>query len=236
MSPPGGRTERKYLADETEVEILAARLRGALRPDPHGEGGSYHVRSLYFDDLLDTALFEKLSGVRDRHKWRLRIYDRSDARIRLERKARRDRLVRKEAALVDRATAERMIAGDAPVDHAAPLVRAFAAEQRARRLRPVIVVDYRRSAWLHRAGDVRVTLDRRLASGGAGLDLFDPRLPTIPLLDLGDGRRTIVEVKSTGLLPLHVAALLPRSLQGPAALSKYVLCRRPVARLRWEDP
>ena len=230
------RREEKYLANGRDLAVLSARLRGVLRPDPHGTDGSYHVRSLYYDDAAERALFDKLAGVRDRHKWRVRIYDHRDARIRLERKVRRDRWVRKEACIIDRTTADRLRTGRAPLDHPEPLVRAFAVEQRRVGLKPVVIVDYRRTAWVHRAGDVRITLDRRLRSGGTSTALFDPKIPVLPVFAALEAPGTaIVEVKWTKLLPVHIASLIPRSLGAPSALSKYVLCRRPLAFRRWED-
>jgi len=228
-----GRRERKYLIGTAELAVLRQRLGRVLRPDKHAKNGAYHVRSLYFDDRAESALFEKLAGIRDRHKWRLRIYDRSDARIRLECKIKRDKLVYKEAVVVSRELADQMIAGRTPVD-GNPLVQRFAVAQRTLGLKPVVVVDYLREPFTHRAGNVRVTLDQRLRSGLHRTDLFDPRIRTIPVLD-GE-RRTILEVKSTGLLPWHVSTLLPTTIPPAAALSKYALCRRPLSMHRWEDP
>lgn len=228
-----GRLERKYLVGTAEIAVLRQRLSRVLRPDKHAKNGIYHVRSLYFDDLTESALFDKLAGVRDRHKWRLRIYDRRDVRIRLECKIKRDKLVYKEAVTVSRELADRMIEGVIPVA-GEPLVQRFALAQRALGLKPVVIVDYLREPFTHRAGDVRVTLDQRLRSGLHRTDLFNPKMATFPVLD-GD-RRAILEVKSTGLLPWHVSALLPTSIAPAAALSKYALCRRPLSIHRWEDP
>ena len=48
--------------------------------------GDYHIRSLYFDDYNDSALFEKQSGILKRKKYRIRIYNLSDSVIKLEKK------------------------------------------------------------------------------------------------------------------------------------------------------
>ncbi|MBQ3091567.1 MAG: VTC domain-containing protein, partial [Clostridia bacterium] len=42
--------------------------------------------SLYFDDLLDTALREKQSDISRREKFRIRYYDGDTSRLRLEKK------------------------------------------------------------------------------------------------------------------------------------------------------
>ena len=40
--------------------------------------GDYHIRSLYFDDINNTALFEKQAGILTRKKYRIRIYNLED--------------------------------------------------------------------------------------------------------------------------------------------------------------
>jgi hypothetical protein len=217
------REERKVLVEGREEERLRRLLRGLLRADPHGENGRYEVRSLYFDDAEDSSVFVKQAGLLRSHKWRLRIYGRSDRRIRLERKSRRGRWVHKEATSVDRATAERLCSTDRLDLAEDPLLRVFLAERAARRLRPVVVVDYVREAWLHPGQSLRVTLDQHLSRHvlyrRVHRDWLDPELPLQPVLG-----QTILEVKSTGGLPVWVSQLLPvRALS--EALSKYVLCR-----------
>ncbi|MBR5534493.1 MAG: molecular chaperone, partial [Ruminiclostridium sp.] len=57
------RHEWKHRLSPGDLPILRARLRAVMTPDPHAVGGSYHIRSLYFDTPADTALREKLDGV-----------------------------------------------------------------------------------------------------------------------------------------------------------------------------
>lgn len=64
------------------------RLNIALKKDPHAGKNGYMIRSLYFDDYWMSAYQEKSMGVLDRKKYRIRIYNYSDATIKLERKRR----------------------------------------------------------------------------------------------------------------------------------------------------
>ena len=48
--------------------------------------GKYEIRSLYFDNMEDKALREKLDGISVREKYRLRMYNGDTSVIRLERK------------------------------------------------------------------------------------------------------------------------------------------------------
>ena len=93
-------------------------------------------------------------------------------------------------------------------------------------LHPVVIVDYRREAFLHPAEEVRITFDTMLRTGMNSIDLFNPDVPTIPVLD-GE-ENIILEVKYNRVLPPYIASLLsfacPEAVQ--TAISKYTLCRR----------
>lgn len=69
------RHEWKHRLDTAGLLALRARLGAVLQRDPHALGGSYQVRSLYFDNLADKALREKLESVNHREKFRLRFYN-----------------------------------------------------------------------------------------------------------------------------------------------------------------
>ncbi len=82
------RHELKYIISEGEHKMLATRIKACLKQDYYASlnGGEYLIRSLYFDDPFDSALWEKASGVGSRDKFRIRIYNYSDDVIKLERK------------------------------------------------------------------------------------------------------------------------------------------------------
>ena len=92
-------------------------------------------------------------------------------------------------------------------------------------LHPVVIVDYNREAYLHPAEEVRITFDKRLRSGLGSVDIFNPDVPTVPVLD---NEEIILEVKYNRVLPPYLADVLsfacPEAVQ--SAVSKYTLCRR----------
>ena len=67
------RHEWKYEINASDMIAVRQRLRAAARPDPHAVEGKYLIRSLYFDNLADKALLEKLDGVNQREKFRIRL-------------------------------------------------------------------------------------------------------------------------------------------------------------------
>ena len=70
------RHEVKHIITPGDAAAIRANLTAVATLDPHAtENGSYCIRSLYFDDPLDTALHEKLDGVNERRKFRIRYYN-----------------------------------------------------------------------------------------------------------------------------------------------------------------
>ena len=80
------RHELKYLITPAELTVLRNTLAPLMQLD---QGHEYLIRSLYFDTINDDALEEKIAGVGNRKKYRIRIYNFSDRVIKLECKSKR---------------------------------------------------------------------------------------------------------------------------------------------------
>ena len=205
--------------------MLRSRLIPVLDPDPHSVGGGYQIRSLYFDDAFDSAYKEKQAGVMHRDKYRIRIYNNSDSVIFLERKRKAGDLIQKSSVRITRRLAERLIDGDPRGLQNAPndLLKDMFVMMRTRLLRPKVIVDYKREAYIHPVEDVRITFDTELRSGLSSVDLFDPNIPTVCPHDRDV---EILEVKFDNYLPDYINGLLHGLEAERSAISKYVLCRR----------
>ena len=220
------RHELKYFINPAELEVLRARLRPVMRLDSHCVGGRpYAIRSLYLDDVDDSAYYDKVAGVMARDKYRIRIYRHSDQEIFLERKRKLGDLIQKSSVQITRRLCEQIMDGDPRGMQAAssPLLQDVYVKMRTRLLRPAVIVDYEREAYLHPAENVRITFDLRLRSGLHSIDLFNPDLPTVCP---HDSNVEILEVKFDEYLPDHIRALLDGIQADRSAVSKYVLCRR----------
>ena len=220
------RHELKYFINPAELEVLRARLRPVLKMDGHCVGGRpYVIRSLYFDDIADSAFVDKQAGVMDRDKYRIRIYRYSDKEIFMERKRKLGDLIQKSSVQITRRLCDQICSGD-PTGlqrSSSPLLQDVYIQMRTRLLRPKVIVDYAREAYLHPAEDTRITFDLQLHSGLYSTDLFNPKLPTVCP---HDRNVEILEVKFNNYLPDYVAGLLHGIVAERSAVSKYVLCRR----------
>ena len=220
------RHELKYFIHPAEVEALRARLRPVMKMDSHCRGGKpYVIRSLYFDDIDDSAYFDKQSGVMNRDKYRIRIYRYSDQEICLERKRKLGDLIQKSSVQITRRLCEQIISGDPRGLYRAnnPLLKDVYAQMRTRLLRPSVIVDYEREAYLHPAQNVRITFDLKLRSGLSSVDLFNPKLATVCP---HDENTEILEIKFDNYLPDYISGLMAGTRAERSAISKYILCRR----------
>ena len=204
-----------------EKELLRLRMSPFLYLDPHADEGGYMIRSLYFDDYWNSAYEEKEAGILMRKKYRIRIYNYSDRSIKLERKKKHGSYIFKESAPLTREEVEKILAGDYEflLKSQYPLCREFYVECVSNMMRPRTIVDYDREPWIMDEGTVRVTFDRDVRAAIGSFDIFDPDLPTIPVID---PKKMIFEVKYTEYLPKIVQSVLSGKAD-MMAVSKYVL-------------
>lgn len=82
------RHELKHRITPSDALAIKSRLSLIATPDAHAKDGVYFIRSLYFDNIKDKALREKLDGVPSREKFRIRYYNGVLSYIVLEKKSR----------------------------------------------------------------------------------------------------------------------------------------------------
>lgn len=221
------RHEEKYYISYGDYLVLRQQLRALLHHDPHAdENGEYYIRSLYLDDIYNTAVAEKNAGVQFRHKYRIRIYNFSKNVIRFEKKIKNGKFISKDSFGMSYDEYLAFIRGDIEflLHKEAPLAKEVYLSMRQNRLRPVVVVDYEREPFVMDYETIRITFDKNLRTGEASWDIFDESLPRTPLLEKGI---VVLEVKYNRALPDYLANVI-NSISGlqESAISKYILCRQ----------
>ena len=220
---PKYRHEWKHELNRLDLLTLRQRLRALMEPDPHAEDGSYFIRSLYFDNLRDKALREKLDGVNMREKFRIRYYNRDPSVIHLEKKSKVSGLGTKDSAPLTGEEAQRIVDGDIGwmLESPHPLVQELYCKMRSQGLQPKTIVDYTREPYVYGPGNVRVTLDYDIRTGLSCTDFLDPDCVTIPA---GDAP-IILEVKWDEFLPDVIRDAVQTPGRRASAFSKYAQCR-----------
>lgn len=217
------RHEWKHEISYADLLAIRQRLRVVAESDPHAEGGRYLIRSLYFDNLDDKALREKIDGVNLREKFRIRYYNGDTSVIHLEKKSRRAGLGTKFSAALSREEAQRIVNGnpDWMMDSGRPLVQELYCKMRWQGLRPKVIVDYTREPFIYRPGNVRVTFDYDIRTGLSCTDFLNPDCVTIPA---GDAP-ILLEVKWDAFLPSIIRDAVQTPGRHAEAFSKYAQCR-----------
>jgi hypothetical protein len=219
------RHELKYYIHPQEYHVLRHRLRPFLGLDRHSVNGEgYHIRSLYFDNMHETALHDKINGVFQRKKYRIRIYNVSDQSINLERKSKWNEYVLKESAELTRDEVELLLEGEIDWlrDKNQRLLQEFYQDMRSGAMRPSVIVDYIREAYMDTLSNTRITFDKHLSAGFHSFALFDPELITWEAIE---GPRLIMEVKFNRFLPGTIQSLIQAYANQRSTISKYVLCK-----------
>jgi len=214
------------MISEWEALTLRQILRSTMVPDANaGPDGRYLVRSLYFDDVYDTAYLDKLAGVQLRKKYRIRTYgnNKEGAVIKAECKFKQDSYIAKTSAAISADGFYRILQGsyDFLFRENHELLRDFYT-QLTGGLRPKVIVDYDREAYIVPEGNVRVTFDHSVRSGFNTYDIFSKDLWTMPVFE---PNQLVLEVKYDEFIPNKVRNLLKLNALEEIAVSKYVLCR-----------
>ncbi len=217
------RHEIKHVISPGEAAAIRMNLNAVAALDPHArEKGSYCIRSLYFDDPRDTALHEKLDGVNERRKFRIRYYNDDLSYIMLECKIKKDGVGRKPQERLTYEETQAIMRGDIDwmVKSGRPLPAALYVDMKTRRLRPKAVVQYKRVPFVYGPGNVRVTIDWDIRTGFPR-DFLNPAGITLPI----DENVMLLEVKWDEYLPSVIRQAAALKSKMPSAFSKYAACR-----------
>ncbi len=220
------RHELKFIISRKQAEILKYRLSFLMDIDANSANPdhTYFIRSLYFDDIYDSAYYEKIDGLEKREKYRIRIYNQDDSFIRLERKEKNRDLTYKKQTKITKQQCLEFLSGD--FSHVSleedSLIREFALKQKLHEIRPSVIVDYKRLAYTYPVEDTRITFDEEIQSGRFEQNLFDSHFLSLPVLE---PEEVVLEVKFNNAIPSHIASVIMTIPMIRLAVSKFALCR-----------
>ncbi len=219
------RYEVKYYITTAEYKLIANKLSPMVQIDKNHIKDGYLIRSLYFDDMFNSALNEKIDGLHERRKYRIRFYNHDLSNIHLECKEKVGNMIIKSSEAITVDHAKSMLREDYSflVDVGGSLFRdKLYARTRTNLLKPSVVVDYNREAYVMDAGNVRLTFDRHIRAGIYSNDLTDSGLTTIQALP---DDYLVFEIKYTNYLPTVIKQLIQSTKAQKCAISKYVMCK-----------
>jgi len=237
------REEYKYFISGCDVHILRAMLNKIMRHDAGFRFVStksqhaindYKVTSLYFDTPTDNDLDEKLDGLLDRKKYRIRIYNSEKKTIKLEIKKRNGTVIQKESIQIDEDIAANIINRDYDsIRDSNDLLNRVITNFKANGYLSRVIVEYDREAYFLPYGNIRITIDKNLRTYNHNHSLFylnDVASTSVFFDDI-----QVVEVKFSVPLPDHIKSILSAVPLTRCSISKYVLCQRFSDHFQWRD-
>lgn len=210
------RHEIKYRISYKDYLVYMSQLSKLLKKDAHGQEGSYTVSSLYFDDVFHTGYYEKIDGLKTRHKYRIRYYDDDLSKMKLERKSKYDQMTHKDGLWLKEGFKLEDINH---MDSDEGWLKIFYAKYRDEILRPSSFVRYERVAFSHIIGNLRVTFDRHVRGISHHPSLIMSDQALVPLLE---DDIVVMEIKFEGIFPEFLRSIFASHSTMAESTSKYV--------------
>lgn len=220
-----GRSELKYLISSLDEILLKKRLSTIMKLDEHSNSkGEYKVNSIYFDNSQNKIFNEKMNGIYERKKFRIRWYGNDNTNLNLEKKLKENNLTFKTKTKISKEELKKIINNDIEwmLKDNRELVRELYLNMTLYNLKPQTIVSYDRIPFTFPYGNVRITLDRNLKTSIYNINPSDNNFSLVNVLEKNN---SILEIKYDEYLPEFLKELLQIGNKRQISVSKYILCR-----------
>lgn len=215
------RHEYKYNISYEEMLRLREKLNDLLEIDRNPDG--YMVRSLYFDSINDVDYYEKLDGLVNRKKIRLRIYEPNAKKVKLELKSKYDYHQQKESLVITKEEAMELIKENYSVllNHKEDVASKLYIILTTNCYKPKVIIEYDRIAYTTK-NNTRITCDFNIKKSNDVLAFFDEN---INYLKITPPKNVVLELKFNRFLEPYISNVLGNYIANKESFSKYVMGR-----------
>ncbi len=214
------RREEKYLIGYEDFVRIGSKAKTLMHIDPNGVDGRYSICSIYYDDVYNTALYEKEDGNAVHTKFRIRTYGGDLGFIKLERKTKKGIITSKLASAISENELDILLSGGRAADDWQ--CYNLSTEMISRGLKPICAIRYDRIAYLYEPLNIRLTFDMNIDRLPPDkISLAGDNTRAIPALPRGE---IVMEIKYDTACPSFVRKICANSGQ-QISVSKYALCR-----------
>jgi len=216
------RIEAKYFIKESDLPLIIDVLSTYMVLDENcKEIRPYQLTSLYFDDVNDKDLRQKLDGVIRRKKYRLRFYNRDFSNGKFEIKRKAGITINKSSIAVQKDDIAKIVEGEYAC------LFGYGCDYEVQELflgnyKPKSIVTYDRLAFYLPYNNIRVTLDLHLRTHGYSLSLENHLNEGISINPKG---HQIIEIKYSDSIPDGILRELSKFSLSRTAISKYASAR-----------
>lgn len=214
------RHEYKYLISYEEMLALRSKLNELLQIDRDYDG--YMIRSLYFDSVNDDDYYDKLDGVINRKKIRIRIYDSSGDLVKLELKSKYDIHQLKESLIISKEDALKLISEDYEVllSYDNEVARKIYVILKEGLYKPKTIIEYNRIAY-KTSTTTRITFDYNIKNSTSFDKFFSDDINYYDLTN----KEVVLEVKFDRFLEPYISNILANYQSKAQSVSKYIMGR-----------
>ena len=215
------RHEYKYAISYEEMLRLREKLNDLLTIDRDPNG--YMIRSLYFDSINDIDYYEKLDGLINRKKIRIRIYEPNPKIIKLELKSKYDYHQQKESLIITKEEADELIKENYEVllNHKEDVANKFYTILKTNCYKPKVIIEYQRIAYTTRSG-TRITFDFDIKKTNRVESFFNE---DIDYYKITNPQNVVLEIKFDRFLEPYISKVLGNYIANKESYSKYVMGR-----------
>lgn len=220
------RKELKYYINYIDYLTLKNKISGIFSKDGNStKDGYYHVRSLYFDNKSNDSYYEKMSGIENRNKYRIRIYNLSANIIKMEIKSKKNILILKDSININTEDVKDIIKGDYSclLKYNNSTANRIYSEFLKDHYKPVVIIDYKREAYSININNIRITFDSNLIKDETNFNAFFDK--NTYMLGVLNNDKVIMEIKYNDNIPIWIRNLLQTPRFERCAISKYTLSR-----------
>lgn len=214
------RFEFKYLMTKSRVDLLIPELLRFMCYDPYSAGDYYPIGSVYFDTFGKKSFYEKIAGIEERKKLRIRSYTkkaRKDTIVFFEIKEKIKDIMLKRRFPVLFKDIQRTLSGRTHIDKGMAYEWLYHIKRES--YKPEILVEYDRLAFITNSkNNLRITIDKNLRYANMDQEVdFSPEPKLIEVMK----ENCIVEIKFREFLPSWVSRMIKSHNMQNQAFSKF---------------
>jgi len=158
------RKEIKFELTKSEYSNLYKKLNFMLQKDVNTQSeDKYTIKSIYFDNIYNKLLHENIDGKIYREKFRIRMYNNDINAIFLEKKINHNGNIGKEREKISYQEVLQICEGQInKIALNTKLKKELYINMKTKLLKPVIIIEYDRIAFVNKSLNFRITLDSKL--------------------------------------------------------------------------
>ncbi|MBN2541030.1 MAG: polyphosphate polymerase domain-containing protein [Bacilli bacterium] len=211
------RIELKFLIHLADYHHLRRQLELFMQQDEYAtHDNGYHLQSLYFDDMYDSATYDKADGIEYHKKFRIRSFENGTKR--LEYKVKNGNLTQKETMFLEDELEQSLIQSDTQVMEShleEPLIKTLFLGMKLNHLEPKLYIDYFREIYTFANNEIRITFDQNLE-----VRSFENPKQIYKLLEQN---QIIMEVKYRSYFPTAIKKIVLVKNYQPIPYSKFLM-------------